>query len=142
MPFEANWYRLHQVIDIRFWGEVSMVDTDQYVDACMQLLSEAHAAAPKHIVHQLCDTLDATHFPPMYLHFTHGIRLLRYKNRGTKFLIAANSTIKRVVEVTARVSGGHFPLRIFDQRHSAIAAVESYLARDARRTAPGRAPHE
>jgi len=135
MPYQASWHIVHQVIEARFWGRVSVEDTDVHNDACVQLLTEAQNMAPKSTVHLLLDALEAESIPPLYLRFAQGMRVLKFKNRGTLFLITRSSSIKSIIEVTAYVSREHFPLRVFAEREEALQALDGYLARDAQRAA-------
>jgi len=80
------------------------------------------------------DALEAESIPPMYLMITQGMRTLKFKNRGTFFLLANNKSVRSVIEITSRVAREHFPLRVFTKRQDAIEALNSYLERDNLRT--------
>ena len=133
MPYEARWYLAHKVMEARFWGEVSINDTDQHSDACVQMLTEAQSQSPTSLVYLLFDALEAENFPPLYLHISQGIRVLKFKNRGAMFAITSNRGIRSIFEITAHLTREHFPLRLFSDRESAVQSLESYLARDRQR---------
>jgi hypothetical protein len=133
MPYQAEWYLLHQVIDARIWGLMTLDDLDLYLATVVSLLTDAQAHAPENIVHLLLDTLEAESIPPLYLLVKRGVNVMEFKNRGTLFLIARNTAIRSVIEVTAHISRDHFPLRVFKERQAALDALASYLAKDALR---------
>lgn len=133
MPYHGDWYVVHKVIEARFWGHVTVDETDTHNDVCVRLLTEAQALDPNNIIYLLFDAGEAESFPPLYLRFAQGLRVLRFQNRGTMFLIVRNSAIRSVFEVTAHISRHHLPMRVFQERQAALHAIESYLARDALR---------
>ena len=137
MPHEITWYLPHKVIDLRIWGHVTNEETDLHNDIIVSMLSEAQAAAPTEMLYIVYAALEVQSFPPLYLRFSQGLRVLRFKNRGTMFLVAKDGAIRSILEVTARVSREHFPLRVFGERQHAIEALQVYLTRDAQRTSSG-----
>jgi len=46
MPYAAEWYRVHQVIEARAWGVISLDDMELHTEMCVQLLTEAMTYAP------------------------------------------------------------------------------------------------
>jgi hypothetical protein len=131
MPYYGDWYIVHKVIEARFWGHVSVEETDVHNDVCVRLLTVAQQHAPNSTVYLLFDAGEAESFPPLYLRFAQGMRVLRFQNRGTMFLVVRNNAIRSVLEVTAHISRHHLPLQVFEDRQAALDAIERVLAREA-----------
>ena len=115
------------------WGIVTLDEMETYTDICVQMLIEAQAHNPHGFLHIIIDMRQAESIPPLYLMISQGVRVLKFRNRGTMFLIATHGSIRAVMELTARVTREHFPLRIFSERQEALDALTLYLARDKRR---------
>jgi len=133
MPYHCDWYLPYRVADARMWGTVSLQEMEDYTNTCVRLLTEAQKHNPGGVVHILLDTREAVSIPPLYLMISQGIRVMKFGNLGTMFLIAENGSTRSVIEVTSRVMRERFPLRIFKERQEALDALVTYLARDARR---------
>jgi hypothetical protein len=133
MPYHGDWYIVHKVIEARFWGQVTVEETDIHNDVCVQLLTEAQALDPDNTIYLLFDAGEVDSFPPLYLRFAQGLRVLRFQNRGTMFLVVRNSAIRSIFEVTAHISRHHLPLRVFQERQEAIDAIETVLEKNALR---------
>ena len=133
MPYHGDWHIVHKVIEARFWGRVTVEETDVHNDVCVRLLTEAQARDPNNTIYLLFDAGAAETFPPMYLRFAQGLRVLRFQNRGTMFLVVRNSAIRSVFEGTAHISRHHLPLRVFQERQAALDAIEACIAKDSLR---------
>jgi len=138
MPIHVDWYLLHHVIRERVWGHATQEDLNQHFDACKQMLAEAYTLSPQNKVHLLVDARDAESLTPLYLAVDRGSQILQFKNRGTLFLVTRNRAVRTVVELTARIGGTHFPLRVFNEHEAALEALTSYLAQDTLRATQGR----
>jgi len=138
MPYQASWHVVHKVMEARFWGKVSLEDTDHHTEACVRMLTEAQNHNPTEMVYLLLDALEAENFPPLYQLFARNGRVLKFKNRGPMFAITRDSAIKSIFEVTAYMTREHVPFRLFSERQDAIDALEGYLASDAQRAAQDR----
>lgn len=130
MPYHIDWYLPHQVSDARIWGHLSLEELELYTDTCVRMLAEAQAQAPGNRVHIIIDMLDAESIPPLYLMASQGVRVLKFKNRGTMFLLVQNTAVRSVMEITSHVMGVHFPMRIFKERQAALDALAAYLAKE------------
>lgn len=133
MPYQAQWYLPYKVIEARVWGRMTLEDWEQHRQSSARMLTEAQIHAPGSTVYLLMDTLDAESMPPIYLTIPKGQRVLKFKNRGTLFLIVQNDAIRSIMEVTAHITSEPFLLRIFKERQAALDALTATLAKDALR---------
>lgn len=130
MSYAYEWYIPYRVMDARVWGEVTTAELEHHADVCVEYLTLARLHNPEGVVNIIFDTLGATHIPPLYLMMSQGIRVMKFKNRGTMYLVANNSAVRSVIEVTARVMREYFPLRIFSTRQEALDALHAAMAKE------------
>ena len=133
MPYSADWYLVHQVVDARLSGQVTFEDMEGYTDRCVELLVEAAAHAPQNRLQIIVDATDAVSIPPIYRMFSQGIRTLKFKNRDTMFLITRNSQVRSVIEIASHLAGDHFKLKVFSERQQALEALAAHMEKTAHR---------
>ncbi len=128
MPVAVKWYIPLRVVDARFWGDVTVPDTDEFVRQTVALLTEAQTQAPQQVVKLLLDTSEAHHMPPIYKMMPSALPVLRFKNRGLALHITRNNAIRRLVELSAHVS--QYQLMAFSTREEALQMLEKILLED------------
>lgn len=125
MPHHVGWHIPLWVLEARFEGRVVVSEMSQLAEAYIQFLTEAEQQAPGRMIYLLFDTSDAENMPPMYSMLAYGLPVLKFKNRGPAFHVTRSGVIRKMIEVTAFVSG--FKVTTYATRDSAIKAIEAVL---------------
>ena len=129
MPVRVEWQVRHRVIYERYWGHVSSEDLSRHIDACVQMLADAQQQAPLNTVHLFADALEAESIFPIYKAVAQGVRPLNFSNRGNLYLVTRNRSHQLIIEIAARI--GRFPMHVFSDLQSALAAVAIQVEADA-----------
>lgn len=135
MSFSIAWYIPNRVIEVKASGNLVAADFDQYSADLVRLLHEAEKNAPGQLVYNLHDTSNVESYPPIYLMVTRALPVLRFKNRGPFFLITQSRKVQSIISLTSHVMD--FPIRVFETREEAIAALDIALAKDDARIGRG-----